>query len=67
MTRNVSLTELTDQEFSRECAGWDGTLRSALGAFRAVELMDSFGSTAPARVADQMALWQQRLFSSADA
>ena len=67
MTRNVSLTELTDQEFSRECAGWDGTLRSALGAFRAVERMDSFGSTAPARVADQMALWQQRLFSSADA
>ncbi|PHY02231.1 MAG: argininosuccinate lyase [Planctomycetaceae bacterium] len=67
MTRNVSLTELTDREFSRECAGWDGTLRSALGAFRAVERMDSFGSTAPARVADQMALWQQRLFSSADA
>lgn len=67
MTRNVSLTELTDQEFLRECAGWDGTLRSALGAFRAVERMDSFGSTAPARVADQMALWQQRLFSSADA
>ena len=67
MTRNVSLTELTDREFLRECAGWDGTLRSALGAFRAVERMDSFGSTAPARVADQMALWQQRLFSSADA
>ena len=36
-------------------------LRGALGASRAVERMTSFGSTAPARVADQIAVWQKRL------
>ena len=67
MTRNVSLAELSDEEFCREYAGWNGSLRSALGASRAVERMVSFGSTAPALVADQMAVWQRRLDSASGA
>jgi argininosuccinate lyase len=61
MTKGVALAELSDQEFLKEYAGWNGALRGALGASRAVERMASFGSTAPARVADQIAIWQRRL------
>jgi argininosuccinate lyase len=61
MTKGVSLAELSDEEFSREWAGWTAALRGALGASRAVERMTSFGSTAPARVADQIAIWKRRL------
>jgi argininosuccinate lyase len=61
MTRGVSLAELTDQEFLQDYAGWNTSLRSALGASRAVERMVSFGSTAPAQVADQIAAWGRRL------
>ena len=61
MTKGVSLAELSDEEFSREWAGWTAAFRGALGASRAVERMTSFGSTAPARVADQIAVWQNRL------
>jgi argininosuccinate lyase len=65
MTRGVSLAELTDQEFLQDYAGWNAALRSALGASRAVERMVSFGSTAPAQVADQIAAWQRRLTARA--
>jgi argininosuccinate lyase len=61
MTRGVSLAELSDEEFSRDYAGWNGSLRGALGASRAVERMASFGSTAPAAVAEQIAVWRRRL------
>ena len=61
MTKGVALAELSDQEFLKEYAGWNGSLRGALGSSRAVERMASFGSTAPARVADQIAIWQRRL------
>ena len=61
MTKDVSLAELSDEEFSREWVGWTAAFRGALGASRAVERMTSFGSTAPARVADQIAVWQKRL------
>jgi argininosuccinate lyase len=61
MSKGVSLAELSDEEFSADYAGWDVTFRGALGASRAVERMVSFGSTAPARVADQLAVWQRRL------
>ena len=61
MTRGVSLAELSDEEISRDYAGWNAALRGALGASRAVERMQSFGSTAPAAVADQMDWWRRRL------
>ena len=61
MAKGASLADLSDEECLREYAGWNASLRGALGASRAVERMTSFGSTAPARVADQMAVWQRRL------
>jgi argininosuccinate lyase len=61
LTRGVSLGELSDEEFCREYAGWNASLRAALGASRAVERMASFGSTAPAQVADQILNWRRRL------
>jgi argininosuccinate lyase len=61
LARGVALEELSDEEFSREWGGWNASFRGALGASRAVERMVSFGSTAPAQVADQIAAWQRRL------
>ena len=61
MTKGVALAELSNEEFSRDWAGWTAAFRGALGASRAVERMTSFGSTAPARVAEQIAVWQNRL------
>jgi argininosuccinate lyase len=61
MATGVSLADLSDEECLREYAGWNAALRGALGASRAVERMTSFGSTAPARVADQLAVWKRRL------
>ena len=66
LTRGVSLAELSDEEFSSEYAGWNAGLRGALGACRAVERMASFGSTAPASVADQISRWQGRLAARAE-
>ena len=65
LDRGVCLAELSDQEISRDCAGWDAALRGALGASRAVERMQSFGSTAPAAVAEQLAGWRRRLGAGA--
>jgi argininosuccinate lyase len=67
MTRGVSLSDLSDQEFLKDYGGWNASLRGALGASRAVERMTSFGSTAPAQVADQIAAWQRRLGAAARA
>ena len=65
MTRGVALADLADGEFSAEYAGWNDALRGALGATRAVERMASFGSTAPASVAEQIAGWRRRLGAAA--
>ncbi len=65
MTRGVALADLSDEEFSRGYAGWNAALRGALGASRAVERMVSFGSTAPAAVAEQIADWRRRLGAAA--
>ena len=61
MTKGVALAELSDEEFQREWAGWTASFRGALGASRAVERMVSFGSTAPALVAEQIAIWKRHL------
>jgi len=65
MTQGISLGELSDEEISQDYAGWNAALRGALGASRAVERMQSFGSTAPAAVADQIAGWRRRLDAAA--
>jgi argininosuccinate lyase len=61
LTAGCSLADLSDDACRADYAGWNGSLRQALGASRAVERMASFGSTAPARVAEQLAAWQLRL------
>jgi argininosuccinate lyase len=61
MTKGVRLADLADEECRREYAGWKSTFRAALGASRAVERMASFGSTAPAGVADQIEAWKRRI------
>ena len=61
MRKGTALAELSDEEISADCAEWNAGLRSALGASRAVGRMASFGSTAPARVAEQIRNWQRRL------
>jgi argininosuccinate lyase len=65
LDRGVGLAELSDEEISRDCVGWNAALRGALGASRAVERMQSFGSTAPAAVAEQVVGWRRRLGSGA--
>ena len=66
LTAGCSLADLSDDVCRADYAGWNGSLRQALGASRAVERMASFGSTAPPRVAEQLAAWQQRLEAAAD-
>jgi argininosuccinate lyase len=61
MVRGVSLGELSDEQCGRHYPGWRPELRSALGAARAVERMQSPGSTAPVAVAAQLAAWRERL------
>lgn len=66
LNAGCSLADLSDDACRADYAGWNGGLRQALGASRAVERMASFGSTAPARVAEQLAGWRQRLAATAD-
>ena len=61
MARGVRLADLSDEECRAEFAGWAASVRDALGASRAVERMRSVGSTAPARVAEQLTTWKTRL------
>ncbi|MFM7035848.1 MAG: argininosuccinate lyase [Planctomycetia bacterium] len=63
MNRGVRLDELSEDECRHECSGWKPSYRTALGASQAVSRMQSFGSTAPARVAEQLASWKARLSS----
>jgi argininosuccinate lyase len=65
LTKECSLTELSDDVCRAEYDGWNGSLRQALGSPRAVERMVSFGSTAPACVAEQLAAWRQKLETAA--
>ena len=61
LTVGCTLADLSDDDCRNDYAGWNASLRNALGASRAVERMVSFGSTAPAQVAEQVAAWRQRL------
>ena len=66
LTAGCSLADLSDDACRADYAGWNASLRHALGASRAVERMASFGSTAPAQVADQIASWRHRLETAVD-
>ncbi len=61
MARGATLLDLDDDAFRGEFAGWKSSYREALGSSRAVERMQSAGSTAPKRVAEQISAWKVRL------
>jgi argininosuccinate lyase len=61
MTKGSQLAELSDAECRQAFGDWKPGFREALGASRAVARMQSVGSTAPARVAEQLAAWKARL------
>jgi len=61
MAKGVALAGLSEEDCRSECAGWKASWRESLGSSRAVERMQSLGSTAPARVAEQLKAWSARL------
>jgi argininosuccinate lyase len=63
MRRGVSLSELPLEVFRKHSGELDESVRDVLGAKNAVAAFQSEGSTSPARVAEQVSLWKERLDS----
>lgn len=61
MDRAVPLAQLSLDEFRQVEPQLDQSVYEVLGAERAVAAMTSFGSTGPALVREQVALWKQHL------
>jgi argininosuccinate lyase len=61
--RRCRLVALPGELFEAIQPGLAEKARSVLGVANALAAFQSVGSTAPARVAEQLALWQQRLAS----
>ena len=61
MDQGVSLSDLSDDECRAASPAFTPAVREALGPHQAVARMQSYGSTAPAQVAHQLARWQERL------
>ena len=64
MDRGVTLAELSLSDFQTTdpaLASLDESVFEVLGTQQAIEAFTSFGSTAPARVAEQVAAWKERL------
>ncbi len=61
MRRGVSLKDLPIDVMQQHAPSVDGSVRDCLGAAGAVKAFVSEGSTAPARVREQIAVWQKRL------
>ncbi len=61
LEKGCRLADLTIDEFRTVHGELDEWVYDSLGARRAVESFKSYGSTAPAQVADQVARWKQRL------
>jgi len=61
MERGVRLADLELEEFQAADAKCDKSVYDVLGAERATGAFVSHGSTGPAQVAEQLALWKQRL------
>jgi len=59
--RGVSLAELPLEEYREACSDLDDTVYDVLGARKAIDAFQSFGSTAPAEVAKQIAGWKAKL------
>ena len=61
MERNVPLAELPLAEFRQVHPDFDEEVYQILGAANAVRAMQSYGSTGPQRVRQQLDLWKKRL------
>ena len=61
MDQAARLADLELKEFQSVCPQLDDNVYDILGPDRAIEAFQSFGSTAPKLVADQIADWKQRL------
>ena len=61
MKQGVSLAELQLAEFQSAHESLDERVYEVLGVEKAIQAFKSYGSTAPAEVAKQVALWQERL------
>ena len=64
MGKNIRLADLTDEDCQKECALWQPVFRESLSASRAVERMQSYGSTAPSEVKTQLKNWNAQLGES---
>ncbi len=61
LDRNVRLSDLSLEEFQEVYPDWDESVYNVLGVERAVGAMQSYGSTAPEQVRQQIKLWKERL------
>lgn len=61
MDRNVRLADLPLDEFREAHAELDKSVYEVLGVDKAVQAMQSYGSTAPAEVRKQIERWKQRV------
>ncbi|HEV3167610.1 MAG TPA: argininosuccinate lyase, partial [Isosphaeraceae bacterium] len=57
------LADLSENEFHQAHPRLDSGVKNVLGVANAIKAFRSYGSTAPAEVEKQMALWKQRLRS----
>lgn len=60
-SKELTLAELPLESFQAADAGLNASVYEVLGVQKAVESFQSTGSTNPARVAEQIRSWQQRL------
>ncbi|MFP6669200.1 MAG: argininosuccinate lyase [Pirellulales bacterium] len=61
MQQGVRLVDLPLDDFQDVCSELDKGVYEILGPERAIEAFQSYGSTAPDQVADQLAIWKQQL------
>lgn len=61
MERDVPLSELKLADFQQASAELDDSIFDFLGVENAIAAFQSYGSTAPAQVADQVEYWRRRL------
>ncbi len=57
----ISLAELSDQQLQSVHQELDGSLREVLGTEKAVKAYQSFGSSSPDRVREQITRWREQL------
>jgi argininosuccinate lyase len=58
---NSSLAELPDSAFEAAASGKGPALKASLGVMNSVRAFRTEGSTAPEKVAEQVAQWRKRL------